>query len=68
LLNHKNQQEKKQVKRRDPKSRQLTFFRKKKRTKPKTHTTIKGGITQARVVSTQSQQLNSSKVKAANFL
>jgi hypothetical protein len=63
LLNHKNQQEKKQVKRRDPK-----FFRKKQRTKPKTHTTIKGGITQAKVVSTQSQQLNSSKVKAANFL
>jgi hypothetical protein len=31
-------------------------------------TTIKGGITQARVVSTQSQQLNSSKVKEANFL
>jgi hypothetical protein len=52
LLNHKNQQEKKQVKKRNPKSRKITFFRKKKRTKPKTHKTIKGGITQERVVST----------------
>jgi hypothetical protein len=29
----------------------LTFFSKKKTAKPKTHTTIKGGIIQTRVVS-----------------
>jgi hypothetical protein len=56
LLNHKNQQEKNKSRRGDPKSRWLTFFRKKQRTKPKTHKTIKGGVTQARGVSRQSQQ------------
>jgi hypothetical protein len=51
-----------------PKSRQLTLFRKKKITKPKTNIIIKGGIIQERVVSTQSQQLNSSKENKSNFL